>query len=166
VEQLVAFITRIINLEGPISRNLLRRRVADALGRNLTAALKSAIDERLAGLMKAKFIVEIEFDCVGTEQQAALTIARQPHAKDELSKRLPADTPLVEVVGAVAHVIELGHSVELSELESHVVRKVFGFERVTAQWKDLIAEAIKEMVHENWWIVNGSVVTRAPDFPD
>jgi very-short-patch-repair endonuclease len=166
VEELVAFITQIVNLEGPISRNLLRRRVADALKRNLTAALKSEIDKRLVGLIRAELIVEVDYDCVGTQSQAELAVARQPHSKDELSKRLPADTPLVEVVGAVAHVIELGHSVEISELVSHVVRKVFGFDRVTAQWKDLIQDAVSEMMLENWWTIHGSVVTRASGFPD
>jgi very-short-patch-repair endonuclease len=166
VEGLLVFIARTIEFEGPISRNNLRRRVASALKRNLTAGLKSEIDHRLTGLIKGRSIVEVEYDCVGTRSQAELTVARQPHPKDELSKRLPSDTPLVEVVGAVAHVIELGHSVELSELESHVVRKVFGFDRVTVQWKDLIADAIEEMAAENWWTTDGSVVTRASNFPD
>lgn len=74
--------------------------------------------------------------------------------------------PFIEVVAAVAHVVEIGHSVEMPEIEDQVVRKVFGFDRVTAQWRDLIELAIKDLVADSWCKLEDGRLTRGISFPD
>ena len=72
----------------------------------------------------------------------------------------------MEVVAAVAHVVEIGHSVEMAEVEVQVVRKVFGFERVTAQWKELMDRAIEDLVADSWCAINNGRIAKRLSFPE
>ena len=166
VDQLSRFIVDTVQSEGPITRNLVRRRTANAIGMNLTAALKADIDARIAAQVKARNIVEVDFDALSTKNQSVIVVARKPDSKDSLTKRAPVDVPFMEVVAAVAHVVEIGHSVEMAEVEDQVVRKVFGFERVTAQWKDLIDRAIEDLVSDSWCTITDGRITKGLSFPE
>jgi very-short-patch-repair endonuclease len=166
IDSIAAFILQTVVREGPISRNLVRRRLVISAGVGLSADLRSRIDTQIAALVKAGTITEIDFDCLATVDQAWLVMARQPNPRDPLTKRSPADTPLIEVVAAVAHVIELGHTIDLVEAQSNIVRRVFGFDRVTAQWKELIDVAVEEMVRDSWCTLDGEVLSKGEDFPE
>jgi very-short-patch-repair endonuclease len=166
VDQLSNFILEVVEQEGPISRNLVRRRCANALSVNLTAKLKMDVDARIEAQIKAKSIVEVDFDAVATKKQSGIVVARTPDRHDALTKRAPVDVPFIEVVAAVAHVVEIGHSVEMPEIEDQVVRKVFGFDRVTAQWRDLIELAIKDLAADSWCRLEDGRLTRGISFPD
>jgi hypothetical protein len=166
IDSIVAFILQTVMREGPISRNLVRRRLVNSAGVGLSADLRSAIDAQIKALVKAGTIAEIDFDCLATFEQAGLVMARQPNPRDPLTKRSPGDTPLIEVVAAVAHVIELGHTIDLVEAQNNIVRRVFGFDRVTAQWRELIDAAVDEMVRDSWCTMNGQVLSKGEDFPE
>ena len=102
---------------------------------------------------------------MATKKQSSIVLARTPVKSDALSKRAPADIPFIEVVAAVSHVVELGHSVEKAEVEDQEVRRVFGFDRVTAQWKDLISLAIGDLLNGQWCTVIDGRLTKGINFP-
>ena len=116
--------------------------------------------------VKARNIVEVDFDALSTKNQSLFVIARTPDPKDPLTKRSPVDVPFMEVVAAVANVVEIGHSVEMAEVEDQVVRKVFGFDRVTAQWRDLIDGAIENLIADNWCTITDGRIAKALSFPE
>ena len=53
----------------------------------------------------------------------------------------------------------------MAEVEDQVVRRVFGFDRVTAQWKDLIELAIGDLLNDQWCTVIDGRVTKGINFP-
>lgn len=166
VDELSRFVFDTVETEGPISRNLLRRRAANAMGSHLTPTLKADVDERIDAHIKAKKLVGVDFDALSTKERAGLLVARRPDERDELTKRQPSDVPFMEVVAAVAHAVELGHSVEVSEIEDQVVRRIFGFERVTAPWKDLIMRAIEDLLQDSWCTWDEGRLCKSVEFPD
>jgi very-short-patch-repair endonuclease len=141
VESVSNFILKTLELEGPVSDGGLQRRVADELGVPLNADIRNFVLGRLVALLKSDKIVSLKESSSCLKQDFKAQV-RAADPKDELSRRGPKDVSYLEAAAAVAHFLSLGHSMELAELERLVVKEVFLFDRVTANWKELIAHGI------------------------
>ena len=141
VESVSNFILKTLELEGPVSDGGLQRRVADELGVPLNADIRNFVLGRLVALLKSDKIVSLNESSSCLKQDVKAQV-RAADPKDELSRRGPKDVSYLEAAAAVAHFLSLGHSMELAELERLVVKEVFLFDRVTANWKELIAHGI------------------------
>ena len=130
-----------LEVEGPVSNAGLQRRVADQLGVPLNADVKSFVIGRLVALQSSGQVMGLKNDssCLKEDFKAQV---RAADPRDELSRRGPKDISYLEAAAAVAHYLGLGHSIEVAELEHRIVKDIFLFDRVTANWKELIAHGI------------------------
>jgi len=156
------FIIETVAREGPVSMNLIRRRFATAADRWLTKKVQSAIDSHIRTLINEKIVNVYRTEVLAFPTQNFL--ARKPDDRDPLTKRPPKDIALLEIACAIGNFVVAATAIEIVEVEQLVTRQIFGWDRVTTQWRDVIAEAIG-LLDGKWWIREGTLLKKGSDLP-
>ena len=156
------FIVETVRREGPVSMNMVRRRFATAADRWLTKRVQSAIDSHIRKLIDGKVVNVYRTDVLAFPSQ--IFLARRPDERDPLTKRSPKDIALLEIACAIGNFVGAATAIEISEVEQLVTRQIFGWDRITTQWRDVIAETI-ELLNNKWWILDGHLLKKGPELP-
>ena len=156
------FIVETVGREGPVSMNMVRRRFATAADRWLTKRVQTAIDLHIRKLIDGKVVNVFRTDILAFPSQ--IFLARRPDERDPLTKRSPKDIALLEIACAIGNFVGAATAIEIAEIEQLVTRKIFGWDRITTQWRDVIAETI-ELLNDKWWIQEGSLLKKGPELP-
>jgi hypothetical protein len=128
-------VTKIVQAEGPIHRDLIARRVAEAFGKSRTGRrIREASDRALASAMRSGGIV--------ADREFAMTKAQQddPPVRDRSAPNAPGTAghlPPVEIRAAAARVVAESGDMSLEELIVATAR-LLGFARVGADLRGVI----------------------------
>jgi hypothetical protein len=128
----------------------------------LTKKVQSAIDSHIRTLINEKIVNVYRTEVLAFPTQNFL--ARKPDDRDPLTKRPPKDIALLEIACAIGNFVVAATAIEIVEVEQLVTRQIFGWDRVTTQWRDVIAEAIG-LLDGKWWIREGTLLKKGSDLP-
>jgi very-short-patch-repair endonuclease len=158
------FILAVVKEEGPVSINLVKRRFAIAAGWNLTKAVQADLERRIKRMIRDKELLKVKPECLILPRELDF-VARKPDETDELTKRDASNVAYIEIGAAIVNFLRLASPIDLSEIEQLVVKSVFGWDRVTAKWKDAIGETISALAAHGWWSVVGDQICKGGNFP-
>lgn len=159
-----SFILAVVRREGPVSINIVKRRFAHAAGLNLGKKVQAALNARLDALVREKKLKVLKPDCLIIPGPIDF-IARRPYPGDELTKRDATNVAFIEIAAGIVNFLRLASPIDIDEIEQLVAKQVFGWDRVTAKWKDAIEETLEALISEGWWTVQENRINKGPNFP-
>lgn len=139
---LIKALTRIVQLEAPITRELATRRLADAVGtQRITERFRSRFDEVCNAAVRSAVILMHGEELWKPDDDPANHRAFRVAGGGEESSRDLDLTPLIEIANAAAYILDRQFGIPRDELQREVA-KLMGVKRITARLGERIDEAI------------------------
>jgi hypothetical protein len=155
--QLQRLIREVVEVEGPVTEQLILERVRKAWGlKRAGGRVAEAVQQAIRQLVARQLIARDEDACMipGSDP----TLVRTPTA-DEASKRGADDVPLVELVSAVVHACRHAGGVADEQALTMSVAKLFGWTRRGPSIQARLDRAIARAVEAGKLVRDGSNVT-------
>jgi hypothetical protein len=148
-QQLISRLTGIIDMEGPISRRLLYRRLLQSCGiARLSPRLEACLDEVSAAIGRP-MTGSVENIFFWTREQDPRTYAAWRIAGDDNSRRQPEDLPPEEIAAAVRQILAKQIGLPRTDLIRESAR-LMGYPRLGTALEQVFRQGIDLAVARGW----------------
>ena len=138
-------IERIVRSEGPIAETAFQRRFVNVLGITLTKRIQDALGDRVELMIDNGEILRVDGRFLMSPRRKNVEV-RRPDDRVPESKREARDIPPTELVMAIGLLVKDALSIERGDVPQYIVRNVYGWTRVTQDWRDVVDDAVDRAV--------------------
>jgi very-short-patch-repair endonuclease len=139
--QLVAWVQQVVEVEGPVQVDEVRRRIVDAAGKRMGSRIKATIDAAISQVLRSKAVHQRGDFLWGREMKFKV---RSHAATADFNRRMDQIAP-EEVKMAVKMVVENGLGMYQADIPSAVC-SLLGFGRTSEEMRQHVDQLIGQMI--------------------